>query len=490
MDSGGVIVVRNKGELLPLTYIQAILKENPSCWASTFSQDNTLVLDQDLFTEERKPLTAEEFDDMQKQDKDLTTVYWFGFGVRSDDAVEPWVSLVNEKNEPTQVIFTEGSFPAYAQAQSSFPDDKHAADKFLIPTLKKLWTTSGQKLDQLVTELNDELTKQSITNVIGERGAITIMTAGFPPDTFDKNTGGSNFSWGWTSNTFGYQEAPPAPPQQQQQQAAVAPTGGLVRRNRTPTVQPAAPSTPAPAVEPAKVEPAPKTDVEAAQQQNIENAEGEYPMVGPDDFEDSKHLKGKERKNWFNHNCQFCPSDYYKPDARAPSKWKDGKPPLKDLRDLGKAMPANKQTLVTTTVIPTPPAGPVPVEPPIPAESVKKVQEQKLFTLDQNSRVIPIDPKQIQAYEAKNVPYFDAYGVPDDFINHQQFNWFINVGKADIHTLANIAFTERNRRMQLEYEMEQATAPKVDTSGAGVVKETVPPVQQQQPTGGLIRRRR
>jgi hypothetical protein len=221
-----------------------------------------------------------------------------------------------------------------------------------------------------------------------------------------------------------------------------------------------------------------KTDVQAAVEELMES---EHEMISP-----PKELSGKRLKNWYHHNCAMTPVNWYEHPAVPANKKK-----IQSLQGLPK--PAATGPVVTTTHVPTPETGPKNVDdaiPVIPPADIEKVKKAGLMTLDVKSRKGTVDPKQIQALETRHVPYSTSYKLAAGYIDSMTYEWFMDVGKVSLATLANIAFSERNERLTLEHDLDMQTS----TTGTPVV-ETKPAVAaaaaapaQPQRRAGLLRR--
>ena len=213
MAYDGVIIIREKGKLVPDMYAELVIKENPSYFGMAVKQNNKLVI---LRSSKDDPaMTLDEFKTIQQEYLDCTAVYIFNKSDLEipDDCRQPHDVLVDTAGQPTMAMFLEGDYSSFTQVKAVQTDDFFAANKFIIPYIKKLWTAQGMKLDKLINELNDPLNKQTLMNSASTRGTLTLVPDTFPPMTFDKNSGGSAFGWGWCSKTYGYVEAAPAAPE-------------------------------------------------------------------------------------------------------------------------------------------------------------------------------------------------------------------------------------------------------------------------------------
>ena len=196
------------------------------------------------------------------------------------------------------------------------------------------------------------------------------------------------------------------------------------------------------------------SDEEAIRQELAERAaaeaeNAEYEMICPAD-----DITGKRRKAWFAEWCVFTPADWYKKGVKAPAneKWKKQNATLKSFKDLPRP-PAeitytNEQVPdATKTVGPKEPAeaGPTILSP----ATIKSIE-----TLDRNSKLLPNDPKQFQALEAKEPNFFDQTGNKDDYLDYKPKEWFIALAKLDPYAAGLLMFNQRNDNMMLKGDVE------------------------------------
>lgn len=464
------VVVRNAGKVLPDDFINLLLKDVKST-GTAIIKGGKLILDRIAYSTEEPPPTLDDFKAIQEEFKDCLAIHFFSTKERNTTSLQPYEVLVGTDTKPSLVLFLDGEFNNFKQADSTNLEDFFAADKMIIPYLKKLAKGNEGKLELLLNELNDDVNKMMLTNSIVSKGSITLVCPSWPePITMDKNSGGSTFPWGWVSNTHGYTEQPP--------QQAPAESGGLLRRGRralSSTVAPAPQPAPEPIKEtptegPVEAKPGPKSDLEAAIAENKER-EAEHEFISP-----PPELHGKRRKNWFQQNCTYVPSNYFEADSSAPAK-----KTIKSLSDLPKP---KAEITVTSTHIPDETVGPK-----VPAEAVPEVKDpaklkSELITLDRNNKAMDIDIKQVQALEAKHGNFLDMIGQNETYLHGKPYEWYVGLGKLGHDWLALLAWNLMNVIREKDHDIELLTTPKtLDTSGTGVVK------QETQPHTGLLRRR-
>lgn len=461
---GNVVIVRESGKLIPRAYLEKVLASNPSQAGFAVLNDGAFDFDQSRFSDDNPPLTTEELEGWQEQYKDKSSVSCFGqYTDMADTDVQPYEVLVDEKSEPTMFAFLAGDFSSYAQPEAAFTDEFFAANKFLIPLIKKWYANQGQDLAKLYNELNDPMNKTIIENTVTTNGAITLLVKGFPPLTFDKSSGGSQFPWGWVSDTFGYTETPSAPPQEEKPTVVQRVVSGF--RTRRPTVvdKPPESAKTDTAVPATKVDP-PKDDKnkEGPVKPVETETETEHEMVSC-----PPEIHGNERKKWFKNNCVMVPKNWWEASAKAPKK-----KPIKSLQDI---KPTAEQTAITYTRTEVPgPSKPAEAILMIDKNNIRKVQEyvQTLVTLDRNGRSQDLDIKQLQAVETKHPTLFEQIGEQDDTIyDNRPDEFFLALGKLDINALALLCRHYRFKYLMAQHDVENLLDDKSDTSGSGVVAQ-------------------
>lgn len=100
----------------------------------------------------------------------------------------------------------DGSFPTMVEAGST--EESLLAQRVMFPNIQKLIKYSGGDLDKFLAELRDPTFVDMVMSRIGDRGAFCFLPPTGEPIWLGKNTKGSVFPWGQTSDTIGYTEAP------------------------------------------------------------------------------------------------------------------------------------------------------------------------------------------------------------------------------------------------------------------------------------------
>lgn len=475
------IVVPSKGQTIPDAYLKLLLDEyNSSIGMSYTNPDGLLSYARLAYSADEPPYNVEDFKALIEEHKEVDLTIVVGKAdnneLMHEGELQPYDAIVNEQQEPVVQIVLEGDFSSHHHAESTWSDEFHAANKYIIPVIQRVWQSCGQDLDKLVNELNDPLNKQMIANAATTRGAITVIVQGFPAMTFDKNAGGSQFPWGWVSQTLDYKEEPPKKTVNQKVMERVS--NALSRKRPVTAPAVASPPTPpktdtavkAPPAKPENKE-GPVTDVSTAQQQAIENAaeQGVEMLCAPD------ILTGKERRQWYIDNCQFVPKNHWEKDAKAPAK-------VKSFKDLPRPKAEIIQTHERVGPGPREPADAGPIM--IPATKIKQVQE--LTTLDRNAQRNPIDIKQLQALEAKKPTFFDQIGEKNEtLVDYWPDERFMALGKLDLNSLVLLCISQRNAKMMAQHDVDILTKPdKAVETGKSADQA------QPKPSGGVTLRRR
>jgi hypothetical protein len=460
------VLVRSSGQLVPDDYAKLFLQDTGSIGVAVH-KDGKLLVDRVSFDTANPSYTVPEFKELQEAYKDSVAVYFSSKDDRDTESLQPYTVLVDDKDQPAVVLFLDGEFNQFVVKDSAHSEDYWAAEKAIIPFIKKIWTGDAkQDVAKLLNELNDPMVRMMLENCLTEKGTATLMSNAWAPITlYKKEPTGSTFPWGWVSDTHGYTEAPPK----------VQSGEGLLRRRRdlSGTVAPTKP-----VEEPKIAETIPQTDIEAAQNELLER-ETEHEMIGPPD-----ELRGKRRSNWFEQHCTYKPSNWYDLGVKAPAK-----KTFKSLQDLPKPK-AETEIKHTHTVVETPATGPKTIEDAVASLTDKEEIELKsaIVTLDRNSQKMPDDPKQIQALEAKFGNFFEILSLTESYLDGKPFEWYVGLGKINPKALALLTFNLKNIIREKDHDIEVLSAPpdKVDTSGTGTLKETA---AEEQPRGGLLRRR-
>lgn len=100
----------------------------------------------------------------------------------------------------------DGHFPTMIEAGST--EESLLAQRVMFPNLQKFIKYSAGDLGKFLAELRDSTFIELVMSRIGDRGAFCFLPPVGEPIWLGKNTLGSTFPWGQTSNTLGYTETP------------------------------------------------------------------------------------------------------------------------------------------------------------------------------------------------------------------------------------------------------------------------------------------
>lgn len=104
----------------------------------------------------------------------------------------------------------DGSFPTMVEAGST--EESLLAQRVMFPNIQKLIKFSAGDLDKFIGELRDPTFVDMVMARIGDRGEYCFLPPVGDAIWFGKNTLGSTFPWGRTSDTLGYTETPATAP--------------------------------------------------------------------------------------------------------------------------------------------------------------------------------------------------------------------------------------------------------------------------------------
>lgn len=98
----------------------------------------------------------------------------------------------------------DGSFPSMVEAGNT--EESLLAQRVMFPNIQKLIKFSAGDLDKFLSELRDPTFVDMVMSRIGDRGAFCFLPPVGDAIWLGKNTLGSTFPWGQTSDTLGYTE--------------------------------------------------------------------------------------------------------------------------------------------------------------------------------------------------------------------------------------------------------------------------------------------
>jgi hypothetical protein len=100
----------------------------------------------------------------------------------------------------------DGTFPTMVEAGTT--EESLLAQRVMFPNIQKLIKYSAGDLDKFLAELRDPTFVDMVMSRIGDRGAFCFLPPTGEAIWLGKNTIGSTFPWGQTSDTLGYTETP------------------------------------------------------------------------------------------------------------------------------------------------------------------------------------------------------------------------------------------------------------------------------------------
>lgn len=98
----------------------------------------------------------------------------------------------------------DGTFPTMIEAGHT--EESLLAQRVMFPNIQKLIKFSAGDLDKFIAELRDPTFVDMVMSRVGDRGAFCFLPPVGEPIWLGKNTLGSTFPWGQTSDTLGYTE--------------------------------------------------------------------------------------------------------------------------------------------------------------------------------------------------------------------------------------------------------------------------------------------
>lgn len=201
MSFSGTIIVRKKDQIIPEEFLKVAFEKNPAFLSSAFiDTDKTMTVDA-IADHDLEDLMA-----AQELVKDRASVFYMGNYREPEESLQPFFVLKNDKDEAQLVAFLDGDFSNYEDAKSANSHAFHAFNKYFKPQVDK-WYKKGE-LKNVLEELEDSVTKENIRNSFMGRGAVVFFAVtGEIIPIQAKNPEYAEFSWGYTTNSYGYKEA-------------------------------------------------------------------------------------------------------------------------------------------------------------------------------------------------------------------------------------------------------------------------------------------
>lgn len=412
-----VIVVKRAGQLIPTDFIEMVLKKNQGAGGyavqAISEQDNEtpeLVVD----TLDRSP-TVEEVDELQRAYQKYPVMFWFGDGQFSTESLQPFALHMDD--HPFIAYCIEGDFPRYAKPEQSETEEYHLHHDLITPSIMKAFKYSAGSdgepdLEKFDAELRDPTVSQNLMNTIAHRGVINFLPLTGEMVSIGKNELGGEFEWGFTSNKFDYAlpaEASAPPAKKGWWNKKQEPKGSMKVEEKVPEAPKETEKPPVIVNQPKEVPPETETKVE-----------GWYETVTI-----PTNLGAKDKKIWIRKVSgqsdlpagwrQLKSIQVFRPgpkpaEQKQEPKVEEKKEPVKDLKDLGKAVEEKKAEA------PPPKTGmDVAKNSEVFRNTLTKSEKEKLETdliryMDYTSGAIP-NPQEIQRIEAKYGSFSKQTGV-------------------------------------------------------------------------------
>lgn len=452
----GVILIKNKDQVIPEAYLKMVQKEYPSLMGLATVVDGKLLSNSTSIKE--GVIDPESISDTQTELKDKTIVFFLGKTDHEplDDDKQPYTLLSTNAGDALVVGFLTGEFPGLYQIESTKSDKFFLAEEFLKPTFEKNYNLVGQDFTKFVDDLRTKLTQLSIHAQMGEGSCITLLLHTGELLTFKKNIKTtSTFPWGHTSNTLGYTEVPPKseePPKTNKLSLTGKPKTVPIIAQKEPVLD---------------KQPTTATAIPA-------NAGDEFIMIfPPPGMKDHKLIQ-----KWYDKHCGHKPSDWKnKPAVKvkktravqilksegAIKEFSDLRDYLLDAGQLGEELgPVVYPSGVSPKGVEKP-ASTLASRPIIPPDQLKKLLEMKFISAaekvtDANSNVIT--PESMKD-DAKHPTFCEAAGIKGGLreVAKWEFSSFSELGDSCPNALAVLAFDAMRNYCKL-YDDKLATVPK------------------------------
>ena len=317
-----IIILRHKGQLVPAGFLDLLAKEAITSVSTLVHADNQFLIDK-----VEGHMSLQEFNETQEHYKDFLSFNVLGVdypeGYQTDD-IQPF-SLFEKDGSPVLTAFAEGSFPGFYQEKSAHTNEFFLAN-FLTEQIKPIYEQMKGNLPMVMAKLREPQFKMMAEMAIINKGLITLASSDGDIITFQKGSPITEFPWGWTSDTLGYEEK--SYPEQKAEPEQ--PKGMLARLAAKASGVPAVggrkqEATPVP--EKKENAPAPSAVAPTASVIKLpEKGESRKIKCPPD-------VKGnKDIRQWYNDNAGFLPQNWkVRPEVET-------KLPIKDFQQLAEVV--------------------------------------------------------------------------------------------------------------------------------------------------------
>lgn len=200
----GVTFMVKKGCDVPKDYLFRVASNNPSCAGAATVVDGSVLMQ--IFN---TPCPVEGYEDIRKELKEQDVFFWSGNhpGDVGAEDIQPFVLNTDEKDNPIIVLFIEGNFHGTPPEGSNHSPAWHLMQEDIAPKIAQLARLVDGDLDKLLGEMQSPLFKKDMDRLSIDHGNITFLIAN--GDKAEHLVFGNNptvgFSWGWTSQAYGYE---------------------------------------------------------------------------------------------------------------------------------------------------------------------------------------------------------------------------------------------------------------------------------------------
>lgn len=465
--SQGVIIRRPANKTLNGEYLALALASCSKVWGASFVDKGVLECFQGTDP------TAETILDTLEQFKDVDVTLYLGNEVAGTNlkTVPPFPLIENDEEQALVAIIPEGNFPGFVKEKSSSSPAYHLAES-LFDDFNATFDLVDKDIGKFMAGIQKESFQKKIKlNSVG-RGYITVIAQNGESFTFAQGDTAKEIDGVWVSNHFDFGAKAEKAPEPEKKR-------GMFSRS---TVREKVDHQPSNAVNAAGVDQPDKTDTAVkapvAGEPSPPRKDKEKKIYAVTDIRISKikipqHFNRKNKRNWIKERIGYNPQGvddpkseyevYSEPDGTILTRSEINKlfgmsaAGLKALTNPEAAGKAEENDVKDRDVIPVPVisgASRERLKTFVSSERVKKI-------IAENSTIIT-DPYNIQGTEAKlptlaaqlekkNLAEFDA--LP--------FAQLLEIGRGNIHELANIAHAWRLEKLKLQLDLDKLKGKKV-----------------------------
>jgi hypothetical protein len=467
IDNQGILHVR-AGFIAPTDLIQRIVDSKPAIYGGCVQASEGDKFSLDLYHEDASGISVSDIQNVLESAKDFPVSMYFGKDIPFDnkDNIQPWPITDADKN-PFIALFTEGTINNFDSGEGT--EQYRFVSEFLMPKVLEYCDDFEGDLDKIVKKIGSDAFKRDLAPYLGHRAVIHMVPFKGETITLEHNNQlGISADWGFFSNETMLPRLKKEEPKPVEAPKAVGGSRffGTKTKASVPAVAPPAPEvTP----EPAKVEPKP---ADVATPGNVEK-----PVTGKADEVTKIAVKppqwlqkNEDVKAWYTAVNGSFPDAWRK---RIPVMVEQSHPVLKfnkidQLQEYRASQ--RKQSLQTTTAMPSPTAVKAPVAsstsndtlPILNAIEMESVLDFVAKHLDGKGREIT-DPKKMQELEAQLPAFSESVGVTAA----EMLNWPVSgvfaLAKTEARAAVLMAIEFRNLwRAELEAQgkLKDLLAPK------------------------------